>query len=102
MRDVRIEVDEHAARVAAGQGKKTNKGNAASVNGTNTVAGSKSGSGGGGRDGDGHCISPMSAGVSGNQGASFGLADSHKRNSNPEHPLQTDSRGAKEHDRPRS
>ena len=61
MRDVRIEVDEHAARATTGQVKKANKPNAASANGTNTIPGSKSGSGGGGRDGEGHCISPMSA-----------------------------------------
>ena len=67
MRDVRIEVDEHAARGAAGQGKKTNKPGAGSINGANTIPGSKSGSGGGGRDAEGHCISPMSAaGASGN------------------------------------
>lgn len=104
MHDVRIEVDEHAARGAAGQGKKPNKPNAASINGTNTIPGSKSGSGGGGRDADGHCISPMSAaGAPGGQGAGFGLAaDSRKRNSDPEHPPQADGRGAKEHDRPRS
>jgi len=67
MHDVRIEVDAQAARGAAGQGKKANKPNAASINGTNTIPGSKSGSGGGGREGEAHCISPASAaGAQGN------------------------------------
>lgn len=67
MHDVRIEIDGHASRGAAGHGKKANKPNATSANGTHAIPGSKSGSGGGGREGEGHCISPMSAaGAQGN------------------------------------